>query len=479
MLNWLGMLPQSSPTLSAAMMLLSLSSSLFTTTDAAMPNSNSKQLLMQFGTPISTSLKRPTSPSSLSGRIITGRSRRIKQHSCSSRVPLSLLTFTSYDKSTNNNFGTIETATTTTTRSALSSKTSLLSSSKIVNSNNKLPLLILTTVPIAFGSYATAIRLAGPLSDTHALVLQCLTYAVACCAIGIVRLVLYLLHNRQYNTAAATKSKSIMKVTKLEWKSGIQLGLLIAIAATLQSLGLQRTTAIRAGFLVRLSTIFVPLIDSLYIQRKLPSKVMIGALMSSLVGVLLMVLSPTATTVGTGSILLDGTIMNSSTTWVGDILVALSAVFYSTHILRLGVLAPKCNPMSLSITKSLTQLIISQLLLLFSLLVTTIKSFSSSSLSSSIGQQLYIKNIPPILYRIALYTGSVTCAFPMYAQGYGQQYIKSSYASLIYATAPVWNAIIAAVILKERLNTRGMMGAGFLIIGMISAIVASVRDSSD
>jgi drug/metabolite transporter (DMT)-like permease len=311
-----------------------------------------------------------------------------------------------------------------------------------------------------------------------------MTYAVACCAIGMVRLVLYLLHYRQYNTAPATKSKSsIMKVSNFEWKSGIQLGLLIAIAATLQSLGLQRTTAIRAGFLVRLSTIFVPLIDSLYIQRKLPSKVMIGALMSSLVGVLLMVLSPTTTTVGTGSILLDGTIMNSSTTWVGDILVALSAVFYSTHILRLGVLAPKCNPMSLSITKSLTQLIISQLLLLFSLLVTTIKSFSSSSssslLSSSIGQQSSIKNIPPISYRIALYTGSVTCAFPMYAQGYGQQYIKSSYASLIYATAPVWNAIIAAVILKERLNTRGMMGAGFLIIGMISAIVASVRDRSD
>jgi drug/metabolite transporter (DMT)-like permease len=266
-----------------------------------------------------------------------------------------------------------------------------------------------------------------------------------------------------------------MKVTILEWKSGIQLGLLIAIAATLQSLGLQRTTAIRAGFLVRLSTIFVPLIDSLYIQRRVPSKVMIGALMSSLVGVLLMVLSPT-TTFGIATTAIGGG-SSSATTWVGDILVALSAVFYSTHILRLGVLAPKCNPMSLTITKSLTQLFISQLLLLFSLLVTTIKSLSLSS--SSIGQQLSIKNIPPILYRIALYTGSVTCAFPMYAQGYGQQYIKSSYASLIYATAPVWNAIIAAVILKERLNTRGMMGAGFLIIGMISAIVASVRDSSD
>ena len=47
---------------------------------------------------------------------------------------------------------------------------------------------------------------------------------------------------------------------------------------------------------------------------------------------------------------------------------------------------------------------------------------------------------------------------------------------LIYGTSI--NVIIAAVILKERLNTRGMMGAGFLIIGMISAIVASVRDSS-
>ena len=165
-------------------------------------------------------------------------------------------------------------------------RTSLLSSSTSVSgsttssNNSKLPLLILTTVPIAFGFYATAIRLAGPLSDTHALVLQCMTYAIACCAIGSVRFVLYLLHHCRRRLNTATTTTSIMKVTKLEWTSGIQLGLLIAIAATLQSLGLQRTTAIRAGFLVRLITIFVPLIDSLYIQHKLPSKLMITALMS-------------------------------------------------------------------------------------------------------------------------------------------------------------------------------------------------------
>ena len=369
-------------------------------------------------------------------------------------------------------------------RSKTRRRTSLPSSSTTVSGSttSKLPLLILTTVPMAFGSYATAIRLAGPLSDTRALVLQCMTYAIACCAIGGVRFVLYLLHRRRRQldtattTTSANASASIMRVTKLEWISGIQLGLLIAIAATLQSLGLQRTTAIRAGFLVRLSTIFVPLIDSLFIQHKLPSKLMITALMSSLVGVLLMVLSPTAT-VGTG-----GSTIIGATTLVGDVLVALSAVFYSTHILRLGYLAPKCNPMSLATTKSLTQLIISTFILLFSSLFHNIKnslSSSSSVLSSIIiGQQLSMKiNIPSTaLYHIALYTGIVTCAFPMYAQGYGQQYIKSSYASLIYATAPVWNAIIAAVILKERLNIRGMIGAGFLIVGMISAIVASVRD---
>jgi drug/metabolite transporter (DMT)-like permease len=204
---------------------------------------------------------------------------------------------------------------------------------------------------------------------------------------------------------------------------------------------------------------------------------MITALMSSLVGVLLMVLSPTAT-VGTG-----GSTIIGATTLVGDVLVALSAVFYSTHILRLGYLAPKCNPMSLATTKSLTQLIISTFIFLFSLLFHNIKNSLSSlsSLSSSIiiGQQLSTNiNIPSTttLYHIALYTGIVTCAFPMYAQGYGQRYIKSSFASLIYATAPVWNAIIAAVILKERLNIRGMIGAGFLIVGMISASVASVRD---
>lgn len=467
------MLPPSPSFSTVTLLLLSSSSS-----SAATLPINSKQQL-QFAR--NTFVERPR----------RGRgSHRSSYHS--SRASLA---FTSYEKSTHS----IET--TTTLQSEKTRHTSLLSSSKSISNsssgsnNSKLPLLILTTVPIAFGSYASAIRLAGPLSDTHALVLQCMTYAIACCAIGMVRLVLYLLHHhhhhRQLNnttTAITTAStnNTIIQVSKLEWKSGIQLGLLIAIAATLQSLGLQRTTAIRAGFLVRLSTIFVPLIDSAYIQHKLPSKLMIGALMLSLMGVLLLVLSPTtatATVVGTISI-----VGGTTSYYVGDILVALSAVFYSTHILLLGHLAPKCNPMSLATTKSATQLFLSTVILLLSLLFNnniknSLSSASVLSVSSSsiFGQQQIllssIKNIiPPTLYHIALYTGIVTCAFPMYAQGYAQQYIKSSVAALIYATAPVWNAMFAAVILKERFTICGTVGAGFLIVGMISAIVASVRD---
>ena len=240
------MIPSSS--LSAAMLLSSSS----TLSAASMPHT--KQSL-QFG----STLMNRQSPSS-SRRIITGRSKSSSSNSrgyASSRASPLLLAFTSSDESTNN-FGIIEAA------SALLSSSTSVSGSTTSSNNSKLPLLILTTVPIAFGFYATAIRLAGPLSDTHALVLQCMTYAIACCAIGSVRFVLYLLHHCRRRLNTATTTTSIMKVTKLEWTSGIQLGLLIAIAATLQSLGLQRTTAIRAGFLVRLSTIFVPLIDSLY-----------------------------------------------------------------------------------------------------------------------------------------------------------------------------------------------------------------------
>ena len=150
-------------------------------------------------------------------------------------------------------------------------------------------------------------------------------------------------------------------------------------------------------------------------------------------------------------------------TWQGDALVALSALFYSGHILRLGRLAPENSPLALATAKSVTQFACT-LIALGSLL-----AFSSPlSLTSLVPNAMFAKAV--------LFTGTFTCAFPMWAQGFAQQTVRPTHASLIYATAPVWNALIAAAVLGQTMAPRALAGACLLMVGMGLSLVGAVSE---
>ena len=302
--------------------------------------------------------------------------------------------------------------------------------------NGKLPrLLALSTVPVALGAYAPAVQMAGKLSDPHAVLLQCSTYLVAVASVGTIRM-------------ARERSNRVPPAT---WRAGIELGLWISFAALLEILGLQRTTAARAGFLVRLSTVIVPVADAV-LRRAWPSQLVGAAVGCSLIGVVLMVCSPE--TVGSTF---------AGSTLLGDGLMALAAVFYSGHIVRLSMLAPTSEAWPLATAKSLTQL--------------TCCAVPLALLASTRGAASALLPMPTGLWRIALFTGTVTCAFPMWAQGFGQQVFRASHVSLIYAMAPVWNAIIARLLLGQRLRPRAFAGACFVCVAMVMSIVATASDT--
>jgi drug/metabolite transporter (DMT)-like permease len=312
--------------------------------------------------------------------------------------------------------------------------------------SSKLPLLVLSVVPVAFGSYATAVQLLGTLSDAQAVMLQCGTYAVAGAAVNCMR--------QGRNRHASDRGRAL-SMSGSTWRAGAELGLWIFCGATLQSLGLQRTTAARAGFLVRLSTVLVPLAECV-LRSKLPSPLLSSAVLSSVLGVGLMVISP-----GAG---LSGA---RAATALGDGLVALSALFYSIHILRLGVLAPRHDAWALATSKSSTQLL------------SSLATLAALLLSSGGVRAARLPSIPSRFWQTILFTGTVTCAFPMWAQSYGQQLVRPSHASLIYAMAPVWNAIIAALVLGQYLTPLGCLGSVFMMLGMVLSIIASRKECNE
>ena len=296
-----------------------------------------------------------------------------------------------------------------------------------------LALMVLSSVPLAFGTFATAVQLAGALSDREAVLLQCGTYGVATAGVLAMRL-------------AREKTLRVRRATR---RAGCELGLWISIAATLQSLGLQRTTAARAGFLVRLSTVIVPVAEALH-RGVLPSKRVVMASALSVVGVTLMTLAPGA---------LSSNASPLASLWRGDALIALAACVYSVHILRLGVLAPRHDAWTMATAKAPTQL-----------------ACSAAALACFRGPAA---RAPPLrtLAQVACFTGLVTCAFPMWAQGFGQSRVRPTTASLIYASAPVVNAAVAAAVLGQHLSVRACLGASFMMAGMGLAVFDSLGPS--
>lgn len=284
-------------------------------------------------------------------------------------------------------------------------------------------------VPVALGAYAPAVQLAGELSDKQAIMLQCGTYAVALVALGGVHL-------------ASQRARA--RIPRSTWRSGIELGLWLSLAGALELLGLQRTDAARAGFLVRLSTAIVPLAEAVC-ERRAPTPRTCAAVSISSVGAALVILTP-----GVGAAF--------SSTIAGDCLVACAALLYSGHIVRLSSLAPNHDPLPLAITKAATGMLFAQLTLAVGYL------WRGSA-------TMHLRTIPR-LWRTALFTGLVTCAFPAWAQSFGQQRVRASQASLVVATAPVWNAVFAAWLLGQQLTRRALLGASLMICGQLLSIFA-------
>lgn len=286
---------------------------------------------------------------------------------------------------------------------------------------------ILTTVPISIASYGIAVQLGGALPASQAVLFNVGTYFIAACAIFSMR----------YSRHAS------LRVDRRVWLAGIELGLWIFAGATLQIWGLQRTTASRAGFLVQLTTIIVPLAEALF-KRMLPTWNICVAVALSFAGLSMLVSSPKS--------------FNGSPSLVGDSLVALSALMYSGHILRLSKYAKVHETWTLATAKVTTQLLSS---VVAWLLTGGLHCMQSGSISAELAA---------LDWRICFWTGLVTCAYPMWAQGFGQAKVVASQACLIYSTAPVWSALMSFAVLGQSLSIQETAGASLIMVGMLFAL---------
>lgn len=206
-------------------------------------------------------------------------------------------------------------------------------------------------------------------------------------------------------------------------------GLVLFISASLQQVGLVYTTAGKAGFITGLYVVFVPVIGLFFGQRT-GKATWIGALLAA-----------------AGLYLLS--VKENFTIAPGDLLELIGAFFWAGHVLIIGWLSPRINPVKLAFYQFATCSILS----LFAALI--VESFSFYALYQA---------ALPILYGGLL---SVGVAYTL--QVVAQRDARPSHAAIILSLEAVFAALGGWIVLGETLTLRGMTGCALMLSGMLSS----------
>ncbi|KAJ1628873.1 hypothetical protein T492DRAFT_908087 [Pavlovales sp. CCMP2436] len=329
---------------------------------------------------------------------------------------------------------------------------------------------VLLTVPIAWGTYAPAVKIAyaaasepavpGLLLSAGQYLVAVLTLSAASALVGRPQPVVPVKSEHERDAR--------VPLDRGTWLAGLELGSYLFVANLLQISGLVRLPTDRAAFLVQTTTLLVPLIDAA--QRgglnRLPARTWAACLLafSGVVTMSGVSISGILAQLSGGAGVLPPT---------GDVLILGSALFYSMHVIRLSALAPGLDALQLAPRKAACELLLAAATL-FTLtvllpglpLTLEIRAFAAEVLQLD-GRAL------ALLAGAAVWMGAVTTGYTMWAQSYGQGgKVSAPAASLIYTSQPLWSAAFAYALLGETLLPSEAAGGALVIGGVLLGATA-------
>ena len=232
-------------------------------------------------------------------------------------------------------------------------------------------------------------------------------------------IVWYISKNNKTPTDKETSTKKLLF-------AGTVAGLFLFIASSFQQVGIQYTTAGKAGFITGLYIFFVPLIG-IFFGQKTGSGTWLGAFIA-VIGLYLL------------SINEDFSIAR------GDLLQLICAVFFAAHVLVIGYVAKRMDPLKLS---------------LIQYFVSGVLSFFIAIAIEVITWQMIVDTAIPLLY-----AGIMSIGVGYTLQVVAQQHAKSSHAAIILGLEGAFAVLGGWLILDENLSTRGLIGCGLMLSGM-------------
>jgi drug/metabolite transporter (DMT)-like permease len=210
-------------------------------------------------------------------------------------------------------------------------------------------------------------------------------------------------------------------------KGGIIAGIILFFGASFQQGGMVFTEAGKAGFITGLYIVLVPVIGLAFKQRT-SGGTWLGAIVA-FAGLYLLSVKP------------------NLTMELGDLLVLISAIFWSLHVLTIGRFSPRTDPIQLAFFQFLLCAILSLFTALFKEVITL-----SSILYAAV----------PILY-----AGLVSVGIAYTLQVVAQRDAHPSHAAIIMSLESVFAVIGGWLILNESISLTGLAGCALMLTGMI------------
>jgi len=212
--------------------------------------------------------------------------------------------------------------------------------------------------------------------------------------------------------------------------AGIVIGLSLFGGYAFQTIGLQYTTASKAGFVTGLSVVIVPIL-SVWLLKRIPGR-------QALLGVVL-------STIGLALLTLGQDLTSS----YGDLIVLGCAFCFALHITIVSVFAPRTDALALTIVQ---------------LLVVAVLSGAVSLVTAS-----WPGTIPTNIWVAAGFTGVLATAMAFAVQNTVQTWTTATHTALIFASEPVFAALFGYLLAGERLTEWALVGCVLILAGTLLA----------
>jgi len=228
-----------------------------------------------------------------------------------------------------------------------------------------------------------------------------------------------------------------VKKFKLEFKSDFKtfaalsflIGLSLFLGSALQQVALLYTDVANAAFFTIFYVPMVPIIIFLFKKKSIHWSVWPSVVLCLIGGYLL-------------------TNFQDATVRLGDTLVVLGALFWSTHIIFTGIIVTKYNlPLTLGAIQTL-------LVALFSFVI------------GLIYEEFIVENILNEIDSI-LYAGILSGGFAFVLQIYAQKNITPAPAAIIFSLEGVFATIAAWFLLNQILGVNNLLGCFFILCGVL------------